>query len=188
MPWDTLESAVGSCDHVPNALQGLLSSDASIRESSYWQLDNHVVVQGGLYEGAFYLIPFLLPLLEQDTAPGKEGVLDLLYELGNGNANWDRKVRFGIGTGAFYHFVPRRDGIEIPLAVGCRIAVGLGIETYLRLLDSRPESISTKSLELIGSFAEFGGALRGALQARLRSTHSEFMRKALLETLQELPA
>ena len=80
--WDKLETNVGTAIHVPDALEGLLSSNEEEVEKAYWKIENHVVLQGDLSESAPYLPGFLEEALY--AAKYKGSVLELLFQIGNG--------------------------------------------------------------------------------------------------------
>ena len=54
--WSRLEvcPGAGTAAEVPRAIEALFSNSAKQRRQAYWQLDNFVVVQGGLFESAAY--------------------------------------------------------------------------------------------------------------------------------------
>lgn len=115
--WQQLRQAHGNCSHMPNAIADLFSSDATVREKARWQIDNHVVVQGDLYEGAPWVAQALvhrLPMADDDT---KIVVYDLLMELLLG-------------------FAPDSDtiqvkGRDIPLREATGAAIAAGRTTFL---------------------------------------------------------
>ncbi|MEH6462178.1 hypothetical protein [Chitinimonas sp. JJ19] len=84
--WTALRQAHGDASHVPAAIRDLLSEDSERRRAAYWQIDNHVILQGDLYESAFYCIPYLVEILSAPEVPGKKQAYDLLIEVANGYA------------------------------------------------------------------------------------------------------
>lgn len=90
IPWSRLRCLTGFADHVPEAVFGLMSEDSNAIEASYWRLENCVVAQGSLYEAAGYLPPVLLEAF--DKAPLKWSILELLFQIGNGNAFDDSEL------------------------------------------------------------------------------------------------
>jgi hypothetical protein len=84
IPWSKLRCQTGFAGHVPDAVLGLMSDDLDVIETSYWQLENRVVAQGALYEAAGYLPPVLFEAF--DKAPLKWSILELLFQIGNGDA------------------------------------------------------------------------------------------------------
>ncbi len=50
--WSKIKGAHGTCEHIPDAILGLTSEDEEVRHSSYWRIDNYVILQSDLYEGA----------------------------------------------------------------------------------------------------------------------------------------
>src|SRR5713226_7697798 len=86
IPWSQKSVASGRADHVPQALAGLVSPDEKLRERSYWQLDNEVVLQSDLYDAAYFAIPFLIQYLRDRVPHGRDRIYDLLSEIGRGFA------------------------------------------------------------------------------------------------------
>ena len=84
IPWARLKCLDGFSDHVPTAVRDLVSDDPKIVEAAYWRLENHVVVQGELYEVAAYLPEVLIEAL--DLATFKGAILELLFQIGNGHS------------------------------------------------------------------------------------------------------
>jgi hypothetical protein len=82
VPWAQLKCLSGFSNHVPTAVRDLVSDDPKIAEAAYWRLENHVVVQGELYEAAAYLPEILIEAL--DFAPFKGRILELLFQIGSG--------------------------------------------------------------------------------------------------------
>jgi len=72
-----------SSAYVPDAIIGLLNSkDADEVEHFYWQLENHVVVQGHTFEAAEHLVPVLVAVLHEDlTQSVRSAVLELLFQI-----------------------------------------------------------------------------------------------------------
>jgi hypothetical protein len=78
--WNELASASGHCGHIPEALVGLRDASAAARHAARWRIDNYVVLQGELYEGAPWVVRELVRDLLTDAHPGKPLVYDLLIE------------------------------------------------------------------------------------------------------------
>lgn len=89
--WAALRQASGTCEHIPDALMGLCSGDATTRDAAYWKIDNHVIRQGDLYEAAPYVVRELVSLLSQCTT-GRDRVYDLLIEFANGDSPADTRI------------------------------------------------------------------------------------------------
>ena len=84
--WVDLATASGNCGGIPAAIEGLRSKDAATRSASRWLIDNHVVVQGDLYEGAPWTAQALVSELSLAGHPGRVLVYDILMELMLGSA------------------------------------------------------------------------------------------------------
>lgn len=159
IPWDEVRCQSGYAERVPDALCSLADDDSDIRQQAYWQLDNHVIVQGGLYEAAFYVVPFLVQNLSRKGFQNKES-LNLLCEISNGASAFDSQVRFRELTQPFPYFVPDVDGIVAPLVVACRFAVGLSFQQIIDCCADDPNANVMEELsDLLGSFPEFTFAI-----------------------------
>lgn len=89
--WFKLEACRGaaSAAQVPQAIETLFSASPEQRHRAYWQIDNFVVVQGGLFESAAYAAQLLVGRLKAAPAKLNLEILDLLFELANRNADGD---------------------------------------------------------------------------------------------------
>lgn len=74
-----LEDPITSADYVPVSFLALVKAHGNNEaEKRYWELENHIVVQGQTFEAAEYLIPALVAAL---SAKLPEFVLDHVLEL-----------------------------------------------------------------------------------------------------------
>ena len=48
-PWHHIEKAMGNCQGIDKDVINLISDDLKIRDMAYWKLDNHIVLQGGVW-------------------------------------------------------------------------------------------------------------------------------------------
>lgn len=150
IPWGEKSVASGKADKVPQALLGLISPDEAVRNRSYWQLDNEVVLQSDLYEAAYFVIPVLIEFLSEKVPHGRERIYDLLYEVANGDAPRSVTCRTA-------------EGDEIPLKEACSLELAKGLHVFRRdtrdanplirqkassLLDMLKSDPSEESLEL----------------------------------------
>ena len=85
--WKDLASAHGTCHRIPEALRGLTDRSDGVRQAARWGIDNHVVLQGDLYEGAPWVARALIEMLRRADLPDRGVVVDLLVELARGSAN-----------------------------------------------------------------------------------------------------
>jgi hypothetical protein len=134
--WNEKSVASGKAIHVPQALAGLISPDEKVRNRSYWQLDNEVVLQSDLYEAAYFVIPFLIEFLNEENIHGRERIYDLLYEIAQGNAPLTVLCR-------------TKEGDEIPLKDACTREIVKGFTTFLRDAKEANPLISKKAKELM---------------------------------------
>lgn len=89
VPWNTLRQAGGTAEQVGHALMDLLdASTPELATNAYWRLENHVVVQGQLYQAAEPVVSVLMAaLLEGHPSHVKRGVLELLFQILAGSAH-----------------------------------------------------------------------------------------------------
>lgn len=130
--WSRLCSGWGGCDDVLRGLAHITDPDPQVQQEAYWCLDNHVVVQRTLYEGAFYVIPFVLEWLRQTDArqTEREELYDLLIEIAGGYGSPLDTVEFEVVTHPFVYYLPKRGGRLRSLNQACREAVMAGWERY----------------------------------------------------------
>lgn len=188
LPWDKLRTQTEFCVHIPDAIRGLISSDDVVRRNSYWKLDNHVVVQGGLYEGALYIIPFLVELLKcTDVEYGRELIYDLLFEIGNGSAEIKDYVSYKkVVYESCHYYVPTSSDIKEPLQIACRNSVLLGFDVYVSDL-ANPLSIAReKSLELLGMFYEHEYLVVSVLKQIYENEESSQFKNKIEQTIEDL--
>jgi hypothetical protein len=119
IPWRERKTASGDARDVPQALKDLSSEDQTKRDLAYWKLDNHVVLQGDLYEAARDVVPFLIEMLRAREPFGRDLIYDVLFEIANGYAP---------------DVVQWRDpsGRDVPLRIACYSALSEGIEVFKR--------------------------------------------------------
>jgi hypothetical protein len=89
--WKTVREAAGSASDVPDALLALLAvENAKDVQAQYWRLENHVVVQGQVFEAGLLLVPALLAgLTESSPSYVRIGLLELLFQIVNGTPHED---------------------------------------------------------------------------------------------------
>lgn len=174
IPWETKRVLPGTkADRIPEALCGLLSENPDIRKQAYWHLDNCVVVQSDLYEAAWYVIPFLLEILQASVDAGREEVYDLLYEIGNGGARPEQVI-------------VHENGTTYPLEAACREEVIAGWPLYLADMHHERLSVKGKALELIESLPEVYGHVVKDLEAHMHSEVNDDFRVQIGDALRTM--
>ena len=82
--WRALKDRLGFIDYnIADILNNLIDDDLHKRNIAYWKLDNHIVIQGGLSESCFYILPFLNELLT--ITNNRLELLNIIFEIFNGN-------------------------------------------------------------------------------------------------------
>jgi len=87
--WSRIAAIEGAATNVPHALRELIYAQSSGEANrAYWKLENHVVVQGQLFEAAVYIVPVLLAALASSELPRFVGIsiVELLFQIVHGDA------------------------------------------------------------------------------------------------------
>jgi len=85
--WVAVQQASGSAETVPRSFKELLAaSNEDEVKRAYWKLENHVVVQGRLYEAAIHLVPAICAALVDPgrTRLTRTWLMELLFQICNG--------------------------------------------------------------------------------------------------------
>lgn len=184
--WADLNHAYGSAADTPGALLELLSEDAGAREGALDHLWNSICHQGSVYEASCAAVPYLIRILREGPAAGRQGILDLLAGLAHRDwyANRDRRVccvewREGDGgKRTSYHawwspgeFLREGNIFHEPQWMArAHALVAEGLPDYLALIEDNGADVDTRcaALRLLSSFREKGERITPALEALLR--------------------
>jgi hypothetical protein len=88
--WSTAMAASGPATKIPLALEELIyAKTPDEAKKAYWKLENHVVVQGQLFEAAIYTVPVLLAALVDYNRIDyvKIYILELLFQIVSGSTH-----------------------------------------------------------------------------------------------------
>jgi hypothetical protein len=113
--WTRLRQAGGNAGHVPGAIRALLNSRSPEElDEPYWKLENHIVVQGRLYQAALPAVSVLIAALACPERPDwvRIGLLDLLFQLVNGTSD-ESEVANGLGDLAITCKQAARQGLWV---------------------------------------------------------------------------
>jgi hypothetical protein len=68
--WSNIMECDGPATKIPSAIRELISADTPQEaRAAYWKLENHVVVQGGIFEAAVYTVPVLVASWVRNDRP-----------------------------------------------------------------------------------------------------------------------
>lgn len=112
--WHTLREAGGTAENIPHALTALFEAPTpAAAEEAYWLLENHVVVQGQLFQVAEHVVPVLLSaLVDERPRHVRISILELLFQILSGGAHED-EVAQGNGNLAAVCRVKAREGLWV---------------------------------------------------------------------------
>lgn len=177
--WANLKREGGTCEYIPETITGLVNNDQKYREKIYWQYDNNVVVQRYLYDGAFYLIPFLIEMLRAEDVIEKKEIYDLLYEIGNGSSEFYKMVTYKTESFLFEYYIPYGNGVSLPLEIACRNSVLKGWNIYANEILNEKSLFRKNALELMFSFIEYKVMQKEVLEKLFeKEKHTEFYKVA----------
>lgn len=136
--WRALKDRLGFIDYnIADILNNLIDDDLHKRNIAYWKLDNHIVIQGGLSESCFYILPFLNELLT--ITDNRLEFLNIIFEIFNGN---DRNaqgehiiIKYNTQIDPFEYFVPTSVGREAFLLPSVISYMEANKSVYLKLLN-----------------------------------------------------
>lgn len=136
--WRALKDRLGFIDYnITDILNNLIDDDPHKRNMAYWQLDNHIIIQGGLSESCFYILPFLNELVA--ITNNRLELLNIIFEIFNGN---DRNaqgehiiIKYNTEIEPFEYFVPTSVGKEAPLLPSIISYMEANKSVYLKLLN-----------------------------------------------------
>jgi hypothetical protein len=78
-----LDDPITSSEYIPETIRSLFSADTPDEiNKRYWEIDNHVVVQGRTFEVAEHLIPVMMASLDQTKgSAARASVLELIFQM-----------------------------------------------------------------------------------------------------------
>jgi hypothetical protein len=96
--WSAVREAAGSAEAIPDAIRSLLTAPGPEDVGApYWELENHVVLQGQLFEAAAVLVPVLLAALADERPRHvRIALLDLLFQIVSGEPHVEEIERGNI--------------------------------------------------------------------------------------------
>jgi hypothetical protein len=131
--WSELRAMSGASS-VPNAFETLqAATDDDIARQAYWRIDNHVIVQGALYEAALPTTRCACHLLSECTQTSRVYMLELLVQLCTGEVDPSEISK----------------GNE-QLAKNCRAQLIYIVETLFQILETGHETERIHCVDLLG--------------------------------------
>jgi hypothetical protein len=94
--WDHIVESDGPATKIPGAIRELLAAATPEQaELAYWKLENHVVVQGQLFEAACFVVPIIMTALLQEERPRfiQISLLELLFQIVHGESHCEETAR-----------------------------------------------------------------------------------------------
>ena len=141
--WYSLRAA-RDCGKIPNAIIDLQkATTVGDAEKAYWKIDNTVVVQGALYEAAVPVIPCLLSILQSCTDFARPFILELLQQLGSGEAA-SSEIQAG----------------NIHVAKHCLRELCFGTAIYFELLENGTDPEQRLCIDLLGLCCTYDDTLK----------------------------
>lgn len=142
--WSQIRDANGSADRIPHAIRDLVSARSPEEvDQAYWRLENHVVVQGFVFEAAPYTVSALVAALVKPDRPKfvRTGLLELLFQIVHGETHPEEKAR-GMGDLAEMCRDRAREGLWL-LYRECLSDRDAGAIEVIQLVDSEADRLGS---------------------------------------------
>lgn len=94
--WGKMQEADGPAIRIPTAFVELIDSTGTeVAKKAYWKLENHVVLQGSLFEASVSVVSLIGAALAEPNRPKwvKIALLDLLFQIVDGESHSDEVAR-----------------------------------------------------------------------------------------------
>lgn len=187
-PWAKARTVMGTCEFVPGALRGIISENKEERKAAYWEFDNNVVVQGGLFSGAFFILPFLLGIFRNSSirSGNKRELVDLIFEIANGASveiiSFETKIE-----GQMRYVFPNHSSefLRLPLQIACRNLALEHIQYFLQETSDTTSEIRLQCFELALSFREHEFLIREFISKIIADEKDESLLKMMQDAIEE---
>ncbi|MBM83099.1 MAG: hypothetical protein CMJ78_21265 [Planctomycetaceae bacterium] len=160
VPWGDLRGVLNEpCDDIPIELTALLAQNPQTRREAYWRIDNRLIVQRGLYQGAAFAAPFIVQLIRVCPHEIRQEIYELLFQLANGTSAITNTILINRVVEPFPYIIPTLNGYNISLQVSCRFEIACTLDCFLSDLADTSSSSRWQALDIIGCFPEFLGMM-----------------------------
>lgn len=132
--WNSLKDCNGffyQGNELDSLLNCLCDPSEEIRNKTYWKLDNNVVVQGGISEVAFYILPFLQQAAINFNDKPREKLFEIIFEIINGNGE-GIVICYNTIKEPFNYFIPSSKGLLEELNVAIFKYINCFFDFYIR--------------------------------------------------------
>ncbi|MFD2205558.1 hypothetical protein [Kiloniella antarctica] len=165
--WRKLETVPSSNSNISTALLDLSRAITKNQaHDAYWRIDNHVIVQGDLYQAAVAVVPCVLEILQNCPKEARPFCLDLLAEIGFGTV----------------------DSLQQTIMDDCHREVSRGASIYFHILQvGSDKKKEIAAILLIGVCLKYDPTLHDRVIWHLEKLKAETLNIGLRDTLlQEL--
>lgn len=147
--WSQIKSKDNNCSFIIEKFTTL-----NRRSNELWDYEPYLINDGQLYEGTFYLLPFLLNALDFQDVNSKK-IYNTIFEILNGTSNYETNVSYSEVLGEdFEYFLPSLESKKIPLNVACRTYLSLNILVFIGRAKKDTPNLK-EILDIICSFYEY---------------------------------
>ncbi|MDX2141590.1 MAG: hypothetical protein SF123_26115, partial [Chloroflexota bacterium] len=152
--WAKMEIASGSAASVPNMIRDLVNDDPDVAQEALIALSTNICELGIVFDSSIAAIPFLIEILNSDSAHDPAGILDLLAAL----AESKDITEVTLPPTHEYQFMPEagedyaKDEEEMAWSHQCYDAVAKGMTTYRGLLMYDEPTVRTSAAAILELF------------------------------------
>lgn len=162
-PWDQVKGQLSFCEHIPQSLRLLIDNDADKRDFGYWGVDSNLIVTRYPYEGAFYVVPFLLAMLKMEESFQGDKLYELLYEIAYSTRGLVI-ISYDKVQEEFPYYLPVNGSESVILSIGCRREVLSGFLLFLEEVETNKHHSRSEAIHLLCSFFEHQGLVVSCLK------------------------
>ena len=138
--WSNIIEAHGPATNIPVAIRELmLAQNVEESEIAYWKLENHIVVQGNVFEAAAYAVPVFMAALVKTDRPTHFVIstMDLFYQIIAGGVH-EEEIARGMPDLKERCIAAMREGIWILYANYLQGRVRRSLGEVISMLDDDP--------------------------------------------------
>jgi hypothetical protein len=119
-------------------------------------VDSNLIVTRYSYEGAFYVVPFLLAMLKMDDSFQGDKLYELLYEIAYSTRGL-AIISHDKVQEEFPYYLPVNGSESVVLSIGCRREVLSGFTLFIEEVETNRHNSRNEALRLLCSFFEHQG-------------------------------
>ena len=148
--WENIQGVEGNCSFLREKIE-----DEKLDAESFWNFEFELYTQRELFEGSFYILPFLFKILENAELSNAKSAYNSIYEILSSVSTKNKNVCYSSIAEPFEYYIPAKQGTALPLVVACRNYISSRFIFLLKQVELVDLSILADVLDIIISFLEY---------------------------------